>query len=200
MPRRPSLSCRAFRHHHVDYVDGLLSGELRQACDNHRRECSACAARDVQIRRALLTLQALPTISPSVNFRLRLNARLAAEASARPLTFPAAFHGSRRPHARWWIVGSALAASTVLLVLAPRRPAPMSKHTAPAIVQAMVAPSPAVSATPIAATGPRARTRSETPRATPRFEALPGAIAPGGAPRSPHLSGVRLQTVTYIGQ
>lgn len=198
MLRRPSLSCREFQHHHVEYVDGLLSGEVRRACDLHLAGCASCAARDVQIRRALLTLQVLPEISPSAHFRARLNVRLAAEASRRALTFPGAFHDSRRPDARWWIVASALAASAALLALAPGRPAAVSPAgSAPVVAQATVAPSPAP---PAALKGPVSDARAGSSRAAPRFEALPGTVPLGRAPLPPPLSGVRLQTVTYLGQ
>jgi hypothetical protein len=198
MLRRPSLSCREFRHHHVEYVDDLLGDEIRRACDLHLAGCPSCATRDVQVRRALLALQVLPEISPTPGFRARLNTRLATEASERALRFPTAFHDSHRSPTRWWIVGAALAASAALLVLAPGRPAPVSRTiSAPVIAQATVAPS---SAAPTAPKGPVARERTATRRATPRFEALPGTVQLGGAPMPPHLSGARLHMVTYIGQ
>jgi len=197
MLRRLSPACREFRHHHVEYVDGLLCGQAQRTCDAHLRECPVCAARDVQIRRALLTLQVLPEISPSALFRTRLNARLAAEASVRALTFPVAYREPRRPQARWWIVGSALAASAALLVFAPGRPVPVSRAiSSPMIAQAAVSPS----TPPATPKGPMAKTRAETMRATPRFEALPGTVPLGRAPLPSPLSGVRLQTVTYLGQ
>jgi anti-sigma factor RsiW len=198
MIRRPSLSCREFRHQHVEYVDGLLSGEVRRTCDSHLAECPACVASDVHIRRAILTLQVLPEIAPSAHFRARLNARLAAETPRRVLTFPAAFHESRRRDARWWIVGAALAASAALLVFAPGHPAPVSQTiSAPVIAHATVTPP---AAAPTAPEGSVVRDRAATQHTTPRFEALPGTVPLGGAPMPPHLSGVRLQTVTYIGQ
>ena len=42
----------------------------------HLYECTACATRDVWVRRSLLALQVLPSIEPSAGFRERLYERL----------------------------------------------------------------------------------------------------------------------------
>jgi anti-sigma factor RsiW len=79
MPRRPSYSCRQFRLQHVEYVDGLLPGDARNACDAHLMACPVCRRQDVQIRRSLMALQALPIIVPSPGFQARLRERIAHE-------------------------------------------------------------------------------------------------------------------------
>ncbi|MBW7932720.1 MAG: zf-HC2 domain-containing protein [Gemmatimonadaceae bacterium] len=209
MPRRPSISCREFRRQHVEYVDGFLVGDALMACERHLDQCDACRRHDTLIRRSLLALQALPTITPSPDFGRRLQARLAAD-SARLVPIPAR-------GIRWGIAAAMLAASVALLIAAPK-PAPSGgtvkmvrmpamrvvTPTTPTTPAAFVASAPAVVALTADSTNRPAEAQRAHRRANAstgaRFEALPGQAPLRTAPSAGTTSSVRLQAVTYVGQ
>lgn len=100
------MTCREFRRKHDAYVDDTLSGVDVRAMALHIRDCKACARRDLRIRRALLVARNLPTIHPSPEFSVRLDARLRAERArvlrgerAHPERSPRWRTGSRRTYA-----------------------------------------------------------------------------------------------------
>lgn len=132
MLRRLSCSCRQFRRQHVEYVDGFLSDEAQRTCHAHVRECSRCAQHDVQVRRSLLALQALPVIKPSAEFHHRLCERLSQEtlryASARPLRLAPMM--ARAPEAP-------------AAILAPREPATITTANSTARFEALSGQTPA---------------------------------------------------------
>lgn len=207
MPLRLSSSCRQFRRQHAEFVDGYLSDEAQRAGRAHLDECPVCARHDVQIRRSLMALQALPMIEPSAGFHDRLYERLAREE----------FHYSPVPsrHVRWGMATAIVAASVALLFAASSRARQVeASRPAPVMVQAPALPAtqrPALglagrdvaagtgaatnaAASAAAAAAPAAR------RSRARFEALPGrGAAPSGTLLQPGLA-VRLQTVSYLGQ
>jgi anti-sigma-K factor RskA len=194
MLRRSSLSCRQFRHQHVEYVDGSLRGAARVACDAHVDECQACSQLDIRVRRGLLALQTLPVITPSPGFHRHLRARLAAER----LRLAPAHDENFRRDARWWLAGTVLAASAVLLLLGSGQPRhPTAIRLAPAVVHAPERPPAALNL--VAA---HAQAQEAPPRGArvPRFEALPNSMLPPDAGAPSRAAGVRLQVVTYIGQ
>ncbi|MDP1890069.1 MAG: hypothetical protein Q8K55_04190 [Gemmatimonadaceae bacterium] len=207
MPLRLSSSCRQFRRQHADFMDGCLSDEAQRAGRAHLDDCPVCARHDVQIRRSLMALQALPMIELSAGFHDRLYERLAREEiqyAPAPLR-----------HVRWGLATAIVAASIALLFAASSnsqqheasRPAPVMAQ-APALPAAqhpvlglagrdVAANHGATSnsaATSSAATAPTAR------RSRARFEALPGQGAVLSGPLLQQGSAVRLQTVSYIGQ
>ncbi|MHB0962703.1 MAG: zf-HC2 domain-containing protein [Gemmatimonadaceae bacterium] len=197
MPRRLSSSCRQFRRQHAEFVDGYLSDEAQRAARVHLDECPVCARHDVQIRRSLMALQALPMIEPSAGFHDRLYERIAREE----------LHYSPVPTrpVRWGMATAIVAASVALLFAASSR-SRQSEASRPAPVLALVParpapqrPAPARTAR-IPAANASAMTAATAPRSRARFEALPGP----GAARSGTLlqqgSAIRLQTVNYIGQ
>lgn len=184
MPRRPSLSCRQFRRLHAEYVDGFLCHDDTVACTEHVNVCEACATHDVKVRRSLLALQALPMIEPSPEFRARLAARLANEAAA---------PRSRSVRgARWGLAGVILAASIAGLLFVSATPKP----TTPTRLAPVLARAPEPLATPAVPATPKAVAST---RPTPRFEALQGQLPLRTTPDA-RPAGVRVQTVTYIGQ
>ena len=207
MPRRLSSSCRQFRRHHAEFVDGYLSDEAQRAGRAHLDACPACARQDVQIRRSLMALQSLPMIELSAGFHDRLYERLAREE----------LHYSPVPsrHVRWGMATAIVAASMALLFAASSRSRQTeASRAAPVMAQAPALPAahrnvPGLAGRDVAvstgaATNAAARASAATvrtaPRARARFEALPGQ---GAAPSGPLLqqgSAVRLQTVSYIGQ
>lgn len=207
MPRRLSSSCRQFRRHHAEFVDGYLSDEAQRAGRAHLDECPVCARHDVQIRRSLMALQALPMIEPSAGFHDRLYERLARED----------LHYSPVPsrHVRWGMATAIVAASVALLFAASSRSRQTEAfRSAPAIVQAPALPSaqrPALGLAGrdlVASTAPATNTAASASativptarRSRARFEALSGqGAAPSGSLRQQG-SAVRLQTVSYIGQ
>jgi len=70
------MDCRAFRKHHVAFVDDFLPAVEMEAMQRHLRMCSRCSRHDTVVRRSLLIVRNLPTIEPSPDFMARLNARL----------------------------------------------------------------------------------------------------------------------------
>ena len=205
MPRRLSSSCRQFRRQHAEYVDGYLSDEAQRAGRAHLDECPVCARHDVQIRRSLMALQALPMIEPSAGFHDRLYERLAREE----------LHYSPVPSraVRWGMATAIVAASVTLLFAASSRsrqmeasrPAPVlalvpARPAPPRPVPARTASIPAANASAMTAANASAMTAATAPRLRARFEALPGQRAARSGPFVQQGPAVRLQTVNYIDQ
>ncbi len=197
MPRRLSSSCRQFRRQHAEFVDGYLSDEVQRAVRAHLDECPVCARQDVQIRRSLMALQALPMIEPSAGFHDRLYEKIARDE----------LHYSPVPshHVRWGMATAIVAASAALLLTASSRSRQMeASRQTPVMAQAPALPvahRPALERTAsIPAVNASATTSATAARSRARFEALPGQGAAPSRPLFQQGSGVRLQTVNYIGQ
>jgi len=186
MPRRLSLSCRQFRHQHVEFVDGLLPEGTMRALRTHRDECACCSQHDVRIRRSLLVLQALPVIEPSHDFRARLSARLQRDAAElRPV----------RPRGvRWGIAGAIIAASAALLLAASSR----SRPVMPIRLTPVLTRAPQRSAAGAETRAPQMATITAPP--VFRFEALPGRTILRAVPSTPRGSMIRLQLASSPGQ
>ncbi len=75
------MNCQAFRDNHAAFVDHALDAADLRLMRQHLAECSACAAHDTSIRRAILLFRNLPVIHPSPDFSARLDARLQAAAT-----------------------------------------------------------------------------------------------------------------------
>ena len=197
MPRRLSSSCRQFRRQHAEFVDRCLSDEAQRAGRAHLDECPVCARHDVQIRRSLMALQALPMIEPSAGFHDRLYERLAREElQVSPVP-------SR--HVRWGMATAIVAASVALLFSASSRLRQTeASRPAPAMASAPTRPAPLRPAPERTASVPAANesamTTAPARRSRARFEALPGQGAAPSGPLRQQGSVVRLQTVSYIGQ
>lgn len=173
MPCRLSFSCRQFRRQHAEYMDGYLSDEAQSACRAHRDSCPACERHDVQIRRSLIALQALPVIEPSAGFRDRLRVRLAQAALQE-----APVHSRR---IRWGVATAVIAASAALLLASSSRPT--------TVRQGAIQSGAIQGLTAIGATGHGAR-----------FEALPRQGFAHSWPSPMQGSPVRMRTVSYVGQ
>ena len=185
MPRRPSYSCRQFRRQHVEFVDGLLCNEAHRACTEHVSACPACAHHDVQVRRSLLALQALPSIEPSADFRQRLRARLAQEAQ-HPAPAPV------RPGIRWGVAGVVVAASFALLAAtAPRTPMSVPVRLNPVVARA---PEP----TALRLRAPATAVNQTV--STARFAAVRGPSNELPLPFEARHPAVRLQLANYLRQ
>ena len=74
--RAPLMDCREFRSKHVAYVDDLLAAVDMEAMRAHLACARCCARQDTAVRRSLLLVRNLPSIEPSPDFMIRLNARL----------------------------------------------------------------------------------------------------------------------------
>ena len=178
-------------------MDGYLSDEAQRAGRAHLDECPVCARHDVQIRRSLMALQALPMIEPSAGFHDRLYERLAREE----------LHYSPVPSrpVRWGMATAIVAASAALLFAASSRTSQVqSSRPAPIVAFAPARPAPQRPApartASIPAANASATTAATTPRLRARFEALPGQRAALSGPLIRQGSAVRLQTVNFIGQ
>lgn len=190
-------SCRQFRRQHAEFVDGYLSDKAQRASRAHLDECPACARHDVQIRRSLLALQALPRIEPSTGFHDRLYERISREE----------LHSSRVPsrRVRWGMATAIVAASVALLFAASSRTRETTEsRAAPVLARAPERPAPQRPAPERVAQLPAASgsavTAAPAPRSRARFEALHGPGVGQAGPSLKQGSTVRLQTVSYIGQ
>ena len=70
------MDCREFRNKHVAFVDDLLPAVDMDAMQQHLTVCSRCSRQDTTIRRSLMLVRSLPSVEPSPDFFVRLNARL----------------------------------------------------------------------------------------------------------------------------
>ena len=70
------MDCREFLENHALFVDLRCSAIEERAFQQHAAECPKCAHHDAMVRRSLLLVKSLPTIEPSPDFRVRLDARL----------------------------------------------------------------------------------------------------------------------------
>lgn len=188
-------------------MDGCLSDEAQRAGRAHLDECPVCARHDVQIRRSLMALQALPMIEPSAGFHDRLYEKLAR----------AELHHSPAPsrHVRWGMA-TAIVAASVALLFAASVSSRQTEATRPALVMASAPARPALplavprlagrdvatstGAATSAAANRSAGTAPKAPRSRARFEGLSGQGAARSGPLFQQGQAVRLQTVNYIGQ
>jgi hypothetical protein len=211
MPRRLSRPCRQFRRQHAEFVDGFLSGDESRAMQDHLNTCADCATRDVWVRRSLLALQTLPQIEPSADFRERLYARLAREASEP--------RGKRPTGIRWGVAGVIAAASIALLFAAASRSHPVEPVRLVAVQVPMLAGRTQAQGSaqaraqktiqemaqvaerlPRQTAGPESESATILTRSSSRFEALPGMRSVPRAPSMIRASAVRLQLANYPGQ
>jgi anti-sigma factor RsiW len=74
------MLCKEFLERHSEFRDGLISAprELRRFT-RHLAHCAACRRYDATVREAVQALHAAAPITPSADFRQRLDARLAIE-------------------------------------------------------------------------------------------------------------------------
>ena len=70
------MDCGTFRENHGALIDRSVSDVDLVAMQRHLEECSACAAHDTTVRRALLLFRNMPAIEPSADFSVRLHERL----------------------------------------------------------------------------------------------------------------------------
>ncbi len=74
------MTCGEFLNRYTDFRDGLIGAprEVRRF-QRHLSSCQTCRAYDATVRRGVVALQAMPTLTVSTGFRRRLAARLEAE-------------------------------------------------------------------------------------------------------------------------
>jgi hypothetical protein len=74
------MLCAEFLERHSEYRDGLITAprELRRFA-RHMVHCGACRRYDATVRQAVRVLHSASPITPSADFRQRLDARLAVE-------------------------------------------------------------------------------------------------------------------------
>jgi hypothetical protein len=74
------MLCREFLERHSEFRDGLItsSRDLRRFA-RHVAHCASCRRYDAMVRYAVKALHSATPITPSANFRERLDARLAVE-------------------------------------------------------------------------------------------------------------------------
>ena len=70
------MDCRAFRKHHLAYLDDTMPGDQLVSAERHVLECEDCARHDTAVRRGLLLFRNLQPIEPSPDFAERLQLRL----------------------------------------------------------------------------------------------------------------------------
>lgn len=74
------MRCKEFLKRHSEYRDGLVtaSRDLRRFA-RHIAHCNSCRRYDATVRQAVQVLHSASPITPSADFRQRLDARLAVE-------------------------------------------------------------------------------------------------------------------------
>ena len=74
------MLCKEFLKRHSEYRDGLITSprDLRRFT-RHIAQCASCRRYDATVRQAVQVLHAASPITPSADFRQRLDARLAIE-------------------------------------------------------------------------------------------------------------------------
>jgi anti-sigma factor RsiW len=74
------MLCREFLERHSEYRDGLITSarDLRRFT-RHIAHCASCRRYDATVRQAVQVLHSASPITPSADFRQRLDARLAIE-------------------------------------------------------------------------------------------------------------------------
>jgi hypothetical protein len=70
------MDCGTFLENHTALIDDAVCDADLVALQRHLSECADCAAHDTTVRRALLLFRNMPTIEPSSEFWVRLDARL----------------------------------------------------------------------------------------------------------------------------
>lgn len=74
------MVCKEFLERHSEYRDGLVTSprDLRRFT-RHIAQCASCRRYDATVRQAVQVLHSASPITPSADFRQRLDARLAIE-------------------------------------------------------------------------------------------------------------------------
>ena len=123
----PAMECAEFLDRYTDYRDGVVTTPRdRRRFERHLALCETCRSYDTAVRRGVLALQGAGTVTPSEQFRARLDARLRREA----LTLAAPVIPPRVGAAAALLVAVGIA--LVALQLA-RRPAPLEAHALPPV-------------------------------------------------------------------
>jgi len=122
-----AMECAEFLDRYTDYRDGVVTAPRdRRRFERHLAACESCRSYDVAVRRGVLALQGAQTLTPSEQFRSRLDARLRREALnlAGPLIPPRVGAAA----------GLLLAVAIGLIAFqALRRPAPLQAHALPPV-------------------------------------------------------------------
>jgi anti-sigma factor RsiW len=73
-----AMTCSDFLDRYSDYVDGLIASPAeREPFHRHLAECRRCRRFDAAVRRGVIALRVLPEVTPSRDFRERLDRQLA---------------------------------------------------------------------------------------------------------------------------
>lgn len=123
----PRMECAEFLDRYTDYRDGVVTTPRdRRRFERHLAHCETCRSYDTAVRRGVLALQGVETLTPSERFRARLDARLRREA----LTM-----AGPRISPRIGAAAALLAAVGVALVALQlaHRPAPLVAHALPPV-------------------------------------------------------------------
>ena len=128
------MDCKTFAAHHAAYIDDTLPGVAMTAMREHLDGCARCSRRDADVRRALLLVKNLPSISVSDGFQDRLRARLAAEAPAQQ---PEKVARTDFSAAKW------ASAAALLIAVVGIKAWPEASDDAPSRLPAVVASVPA---------------------------------------------------------
>jgi putative zinc finger protein len=165
------MDCREFRSKHVAYVDDLLAAVDMEGMRAHLGRCPSCARQDTAVRRSLMLVHNLPSIEPSADFMVRLNARLT-EIGPPPRYAPRnSLFFSMPAMGTFAAVAAGIGVVVVLSMRTAHYVAPTQMASAPAPVSATVDSFPDLTFTAIAA-----------PEVTPLANAAYVAAVPTGIP------------------
>jgi hypothetical protein len=73
------MTCTEFRERYTEYRDGLTPPRETRRFERHMSQCAACRNHNRALGEAVLALRDMETITPSPDFRRKLEARLARE-------------------------------------------------------------------------------------------------------------------------
>lgn len=123
----PAMECAEFLDRYTDYRDGVVTTPRdRRRFERHLAQCETCRSYDTAVRRGVLALQGAQNLTPSEQFRSRLDARLRREA----LTLAGPVIPPRVGAAAALLIVVAIA---IIAFQATHRPPPVVAHALPPV-------------------------------------------------------------------
>jgi len=133
------MKCNELEVYGLDYLDGTLARQEREAVELHLSACAACAERVRGFREVNRQLDAWEGIQPSASFNARLEQRIVAQpsASGRWLDW-LALPFVQRPYAKPALAGAMLAVLLAAVALVRHFPPTPTDVTAPETMVATI--------------------------------------------------------------
>jgi hypothetical protein len=121
------MECPEFLDRYTEFRDGVVTTPRdRRRFERHLAGCETCRSYDTAVRRGVLALQGAATLSPSADFRARLDARLRREA----LTLAGPIIPPRVGAAAALLLAAGIA---IVALEVAHRPPPLQAHALPPV-------------------------------------------------------------------